>query len=172
MALKNGVALNWAGLDVAVNKAKASFASEKKDMLETIGELLVSSTIERFNRGVSPDGKTWETSGRAWKQGLAVKKRKATKKRKAIRGRSETGQFGKTLLDTGLLRNSIAHAVAFNGVYVGSNLKYARIHQMGGRTGKRQSVTMPARPYLGVSKEDKIDVQQVMCDFLAGTFKG
>ena len=162
----------WGGFDKAVNNAIEALANQKKELLETIGDILVSSTVQRFRDGKGPDGATWEPSGRAWEQGLAVQAREATKKRKAIRGRKETGKFGKTLVDTGLLRNSITHAVALDGVYVGSNLKYARIHQMGGKTGKGHSVTMPARPYLGISEEDKKEVQEAIQDFLSQAFKG
>ena len=71
---------------------------------------------------------------------------------------------------------------------VGSNLPYARIHQLGGvivpkkakklvfkgsdgATRAVDKVTIPARPYLGVSKDDLDDVRAAMADFLAGIFK-
>ena len=71
---------------------------------------------------------------------------------------------------------------------VGSNLPYARIHQKGGtikpkkakklvfkgRGGKKvavDEVTIPARPYLGVSADDMKEVRETISDFLAGTFK-
>ena len=43
-----------------------------------------------------------------------------------------------------------------------------------GRGGKKvavDKVTIPARPYLGVSEEDLDDVKAAMTDFLAGAFK-
>ena len=95
---------------------------------------------------------------------------------------------GQTLTDTGRLRRSIDYATTSDTVMVGSNLKYARIHQKGGtitpkkakklvfkgRGGKKvavDQVTIPARPYLGISDEDMDDVKSTMTDFLAGVFK-
>jgi len=38
-------------------------------------------------------------------------------------------------------------------VIYGSNMEYARIHQEGGQAGKGKKVTIPARPYMGVTKD-------------------
>ena len=56
------------------------------------------------------------------------------------------------------LRRSIAYEAGNNSVKVGSVLKYARIHQFGGIIHfkkKRGSVTIPARPFLGVTESEK-----------------
>ena len=71
---------------------------------------------------------------------------------------------------------------------VGSNLPYARIHQLGGtirpKKGKFlkfrgldgedvfvKEVTIPARPYLGISDDDREEIMDTMTDFLEGAFK-
>ena len=79
--------------------------------------------------------------------------------------------FGHPQTDKAFLRRSIDYAATPEKVMVGSNLPYARIHQLGGKTGKGHKVDMPARPYLGVSKEDMEEVRETMADFLAGAFK-
>jgi len=38
-------------------------------------------------------------------------------------------------------------------VIFGSNMEYARIHQLGGQAGKNKSADITARPYLGVTKD-------------------
>lgn len=38
-----------------------------------------------------------------------------------------------TRVDTGRLRNSISHAEADDAVYVGTNVEYAPVHELGGR---------------------------------------
>jgi phage virion morphogenesis protein len=38
-------------------------------------------------------------------------------------------------------------------VIFGSNMEYARIHQMGGEAGKGKKANIPARPYMGVPKD-------------------
>ena len=78
---------------------------------------------------------------------------------------------GKTLDKESHLKDSIDYAATSDKVMVGSNLPYARIHQLGGKTGKGHKVDMPARPYLGVSEEDMDEVRETMADFLAGAFK-
>ena len=163
MADKSGVSLHWGGLDKALGKAAHALA-HTKPLMESIGEGLVSGTRQRFRDEEAPDGQKWSQSGRAAASG------------------------GQTLTDTARLRDSIDYAATPDKVMVGSNLPYARIHQLGGvivpkkakklvftgRGGKKvavDKVTIPARPYLGVSEEDLDDVKAAMTDFLAGAFK-
>lgn len=147
MAGKNGVSLNWGGLDKAMGKA-AQKLSNKKVLLDSVGEALVSGTLGRFDAEESPEGEKWQASRRAQEEG------------------------GMTLTNTEILRRSIEYATTSDKVMVGSNLPYARIHQLGGKTGKGHKVTMPARPYLGVSADDMEDVKATLEDFLTGAFKG
>lgn len=153
MAVKSGAALNWGGLDKRIGKLTENMA-KRQDMLSTVGETLVSSTNQRFQDSKGPDGKTWEPSARAWEDGI------------------NDGGFGKTLADTGRLMQSIDYATTPDSVMVGSivgsNVAYARIHQMGGKAGRGRKVSIPARPYLGVSEEDKEEVQAIIADFMRG----
>lgn len=163
MATKNGVSLNWGGFDKALGKA-AHKLGDKQALMESVGDALVSGTLKRFSDQEDPQGKKWEPSARAAEEG------------------------GETLTDTAALRKSIDYAATSEKVMVGSNLPYARIHQKGGtikpkkakklvfkgRGGKKvavDEVTIPARPYLGVSADDMKDVRETISDFLAGTFK-
>ena len=163
MATKNGVSLNWGGFDKALGKA-AHKLGDKQALMESVGDALVSGTLKRFSDQEDPQGKKWEPSARAAEEG------------------------GETLTDTAALRKSIDYAATSEKVMVGSNLPYARIHQKGGtikpkkakklvfkgRGGKKvavDKVTIPARPYLGVSADDMKDVRETISDFLAGTFK-
>lgn len=148
---RNGVSLNWNGLDRMLGDAARRMA-DRQLLLETAGEALVSSTKKRFEDGEDPNGKKWEPSGRAWREG------------------SEDGGFGKTLSDTGRLRDSIDAITISDGVMVGSNVAYARIHQLGGKAGRGRKVTIPARPYLGVSQEDSDEIEATVADFVAGVF--
>ena len=146
MATKNGVSLNWGGFDKALGKA-AHKLGDTQALMESVGEALRSGTIERFEAEEDPQGKKWKPSARAMAGG------------------------GKTLDKESHLKDSIDYAATSDKVMVGSNLPYARIHQLGGKTGKGHKVDMPARPYLGVSEEDKDEVRETMADFLAGAFK-
>lgn len=146
MAVKNGVSLNWGGFDKALGKA-AHKLGDTQTLMESVGDALVSGTLKRFDAEEDPTGKKWKPSARASAEG------------------------GKTLTDTALLRRSIDYAATPEKVMVGSNLPYARIHQKGGKTGKGHKVNMPARPYLGVSKDDMEEVKETLADFLKGAFK-
>lgn len=146
MAGKTGVSLNWGGFDKALGKA-AQKLGDTQALMESVGEALRSGTIERFDAEEDPQGKKWKPSARAMAGG------------------------SKTLDKESHLKDSIDYATTSDKVMVGSNLPYARIHQLGGKTGKGHKVDMPARPYLGVSEEDMDEVRETMADFLAGAFK-
>ena len=160
----SGCSLNWGGFDKALAKASSKMKAHAP-LMASIGEALVSGTIHRFEKEVSPEGKAWPQSRRAAAEG------------------------GKTLTDTGRLRNSVDYAALEDKVMVGSNAKYARIHQMGGDIKPKKSkkliftgqdgktvaldgVKMPARPFIGISDEDMAEVKATIQSYLSGAFKG
>lgn len=144
---KAGASLSWGGFDKVLGKAKSKLSESKAALMASIGEALVSGTLQRFDAEESPSGEKWEASQRA------------------------TAEGGKTLTDTARLRKSIDYAATSSKVMVGSNVVYARIHQMGGKAGKGHNATITTRPYLGVSDADMEEVKAVLADFLGGTFK-
>ena len=163
MAPKSGCSISWGGFDKALGNAGKRLANTKA-LMESVGEALVSGVKNRFKAEETPEGKKWQPSARAASEG------------------------GKTLTETARLRDSIDYAATPTKVMVGSNLAYARIHQLGGvikpKKGKFlkfrgqggqevfvKQVTIPARPYLGVSKADMEEVKATIQDFLAGAFK-
>lgn len=163
MAGNSGVSLHWGGFDKAMANAAKKLAS-KKLLMASIGETLVTGTVKRFVSEQDPEGNAWPESERAAKEG------------------------GQTLTDTARLRKSIDYAATSDKVMIGTNVAYARIHQMGGiikpKKGKAlkfkgmdgknvfvKEVEMPARPFVGISKEDMKEVRETMNDFIAGAFK-
>lgn len=118
-----------------------------KPLMEVIGGNLVSVTQLRFEKGKGPAGVAWPVSRRVQQGG------------------------GKTLMLTRRLCDTIAQdgpLATAQSVEIGSNVEYAAIHQFGGtisaKNGKalnvpgiglRSSVTMPARPYLGIDSQDE-----------------
>jgi phage virion morphogenesis protein len=93
--------------------------------LEEIGNEIVEATKDSFDRQRSPFGGAWDPL-----------KRDRSRNRKARKrgGKGDT----KILRDTGALFNSIHATVTGNSVEVGSDRKYAAIHQFGG-TIQRQA---------------------------------
>lgn len=147
-----------------------------------IGERLMESTRDRFKTQVAPDGTPW------------VPLKPATVRRKKYNP-------DKILTLRGYLRGGIHwQALDGNTVQVGSNLKYAAIHQFGGeiqmpsrqatvryrsvagkvlfasrkhkKATERQvtipahSITMPARPFLGISASDDQEIRQIILDWM------
>ena len=130
-----------------------------------IGEALRTSTLERFDTGTDPEGRRWRTSIRAGASG------------------------GKTLVKSGQLKSSIHAESSEKGVAVGTNKIYAATHQLGdsGRAIKAKDggllrfkigdrwiakkevrVSIPARPFLGVSEEDMREISRIMDEAVTG----
>ena len=75
---------------------------------------------------------------------------------------------GKTLIDTARLKNSITYRADKDSVAVGTNVIYARIHQLGGMAGRGKKVRIPARPYLVIQESDWAYLIKSTRDFLTG----
>lgn len=142
--------------DAAVRAALKKLAESGKNMkpvLQQIGNNLCESTSRRFFTGTDPDGKDWTPL------------------------HPKSGLTRKPLLNTGSLRRSISSKVYGNTLVVGTNHLAGKIpggvaiHQFGGiirpKRGKflkfgskdkpifAKKVTIPARPFLGLSSTDR-----------------
>lgn len=136
----------------------------KAEASRAIAEALRTSTVERFDTQMSPEGVKWKTSVRAREAG------------------------GKTLVKTAGLKNSIRSEANQSGLAVGTNTIYAATHQLGasGRTirpkhakalrfmvhgawvtAKQVRIDIPARPYLGLSDEDEEEISEIIDDMMA-----
>jgi len=107
-------------------------------VFDEIGSTLASSTQGRMKRGVQPDGSPQKPVQRG----------------------------GTPLVDTGRLRGSITHEPSSDQVAVGTNVIYAAIHQFGGQAGRGHAVQIDARPYLGISGEDELDINDIVADYI------
>ncbi len=130
--------------------------------VNALAESVRTSTVERFQTGVSPEGKRWKRSIRVREEG------------------------GKTLIRSIQLRNSIHAESNRTGFAVGTNTIYAATHQFGDRRTirakrknylsfrigrnwirvKEVTVNIPARPFLGISEEDQEEIQGMIRDIL------
>lgn len=113
------------------------------DLLESIGMELAEQTRERLMYDKeSPDGVPWV----GWSDGYA-----------------DTRHSGHSLLvSDGHLADSVQHVVGSRQVEVGSNLVYAAIHQFGGAA---VGMSMPERPWLGISNQNEEDLMGLISDF-------
>jgi len=133
---------------------------ESETLLEAMARLIRESTRERILAGgPAPDGSAWAPN----REG-----------RKPILHRS------------GALARSIDYLVQGTRAIIGSGLVYARIHQEGGtivpksasalvfsvgnRLFRVKKVTMPARPYIGLSGDDRSELVQTVVNYLRRLF--
>lgn len=111
-------------------------------VMEEFGGILEASSQERFEDEKDPEGNPWPRLSDA-----TLKQR---------------GDDAKILRDRGHLVQSITSSASRLEVAVGSNKTQARIHQLGGQAGRGKSVEIPARPYLGVSADDRTAIGAVL----------
>lgn len=121
---------------------------------------LVNNTQDRFDSEQDPEGQPWAALSPAY---AAIKK-----------GRG-------ILHESGILQRTIAGDLRGDAIMIGSVQPYAAAHQFGAtikprtqralrfRTGRgtafAASVRIPARPFLGVSREDERDIFEHLEDF-------
>ena len=157
MAVTLTAQLDLTGVSASV-AGYAAAAEDLTPLMDMCGQLLGASTKNRINEtNVSPEGVPWSPSFRSVFDG------------------------GKILRDTGRLADSITHIAGAQSVEVGTNLFYAGIHQTGGVIEAKagyalafafpgggfavvEDVSIPARPYLGISEEDEEDIAASVAD--------
>ncbi|MEH6776478.1 MAG: phage virion morphogenesis protein [Cereibacter changlensis] len=119
---------------------------------EEIGALLENSTKRRLqDEKTDPDGNRWV----AWSATYDATRDHGTHS---------------LLIGENHLLTSIQHFSNSEAVRIGSNLIYAAIHQFGADPAKAhegslpgaEGAGIPARPYLGVSEEDRRDIERLV----------
>jgi phage virion morphogenesis protein len=138
------------GRDDQISEAIARLVANVDDLEPALDEIGASNVLEtqmRFESQTDPDGKDWKELSETTKL-----------------LRRGDGSLAKILRDAGHLYDSITHAVdaAHGIVTVGTNRIYARIHQLGGQAGRGHKVTIPARPYLGMSPDGEEEVLRIL----------
>lgn len=139
-------------------------ADLRRAALKNIGQQLVKSTRARFATETSSDGTAWAALNPEYKKG-----------KRGTKILQEAGMRG------GLL-GTIVYQVTGDRLQVGTNKVYGAIHQFSGKivpkTGKAlvfrmggkviiaRSVTIPARPFLGISAADKVTIAEVVQDHI------
>ena len=131
---------------IAYKFKKKLKAIKSNKLLKAVGEYMVDETNKRIStNSIKP----------------ATSSKTLSARRKRNRRPSKYPQ-GITLADTGTLLKSINYKRWRNGVSIGSNLVYARIHQLGGRTGRNRSTKIPKRPYLFFSFTNKYYIKKMI----------
>lgn len=151
----SGVGLQWSLPDLAQaqRRVDAVMHMSTRELMDSIGAEVESQTRRRISdEKTSPAGVPWPQ----WSDAYAA-----------------TRHSGQSLLQAeGHLLDSITHVVELTGkdVDIGSNLVYARIQNDGGaEVGKPE---LPAREYVGLSSENRLDVAHVASDWLDHHLQG
>lgn len=169
-------------LELEINDAqvRAAFAllsgalTDMRPAMDEIGQTMVLSTKTRMQGGVSPDGTPF------------APRSAVTLARYAAEGK----KYGpKPLWLTGTMRQNIAHAATPDSVSWGSNAIQAAVMHFGadqgefgaaiGRTkpSEKRSKSqdyftpipwgrIPARPFLGLSDQDRTDITEILAEWL------
>ena len=129
-----------------------------KDRLNTPGpllqewaDILLASTRSNFDSQTDPNGRPWTPlSPSTWKRA--------------------NPNPDEILIDYGTLKDSIDAQFEAMEVHVGPSqqLDYEIIQHKGGSTGPRFPNTIPARPYVGVSEQDVLDIREAYMNYWFG----
>jgi len=115
-------------------------------VMKQIGISMVSSTKLRFNQGVDPDRDQWKPRSEAYKKQLARERRLTNK----------------VLVVTGTLQKSIGYRLEGDrDVNIGTDVEYSTAMNRGD-----PSQNIPARRFLGVSENDRNQIQRIIDKFL------
>ena len=156
------IEIDSAALNAVLNKAVQTLANPKLLFME-IGEELLSIHRMRFMQQQAPDGTPWQPLADWYR---AAKARNPDK----------------ILTLDGHLSGTLRYQATTDGVVFGSDRPYAAIHQfggtirpkhakalnVGGRAVKR--VTIPARPWLGLSDNDQQRILEIAKSHLKNVF--
>ena len=156
-------------IDGGISAALAKLQDKNRGLipsaLKNIGEAAVAWTLRRFDTETAPDGTKWAPLNPDY---------------------AATKQGGKILQGSGMrggLMGSIVWQMQGNdSVVVGTNKIYGAIHQFGGiiqprtadalvfRLGGRiifaKKVTIPSRPWLGVSATNQNEIMEIIQDHI------
>ncbi len=139
----------------------ARLMTNTRPVMAAIGTELVASTHMRFVTQTDPDGQAWQALNSEYAEGK---------------------RNSRILTESGRLRDSINSRPSNDQVLVGTNVIYAAVHQfgaviqprsashlyfrMGGNLIVANKVTLPARPFLGISSDDQTAIAEIVFDFV------
>lgn len=151
-----GLRFDLSGLPQLAERVARLGRADRSALLDDLGAEVASQTQRRISeekRG--PDGERWP----AWSASYA---------------RTRHGNQS-LLVASGNLLDTITHVVSGERVEIGSNLVYAAAHQFGldsSVVSSRRRVSIPARPYLGLSGNNEADLEALTDDYLRRTLEG
>ena len=124
-----------------------------REPLGDMGEHLLNTHLERWRRGVSPEGVPWEPLSEAY----------------AARKRQKRPNAGLLVFDD-ILRGTLRYQVQSHSLDLGTDRPYGATHQFGRDEGR--GAPIPARPFLGLAASDDDALLEILRDHLSMTISG
>lgn len=119
---------------------------DKPELLDQMAQVMLEQARTRLDSTKeSPDGDSWEPLSPEY---------------------AKTKKGNEILEERGSLLDSLQAVAGSDGVSLGSNLLYAAVHLYGD-----EERGIPARPYLGFSDDDLVELGEVAEAFLEGMFR-
>jgi len=128
-----------------------------KSTWDEIGGMVETSTKQRFEEQRGPDGTPWAPLAPSTVAGMLT------------RGRARGSAH--ILRQKMHLYRSITHTATDREAIIGSNRRYAALHQFGGTAGMKNAGAraVPARPFLGLSRADLDEVVRILAAQIGGS---
>lgn len=142
-----------------------------RPLMQELGEILSETTKQRFVTSTAPDGSRWEPNSQDTILSYLAKFRGSFGRSGRITQRGIGRAAGKRPLigETRRLSSEIFYQASSNEVTIESGLKYSAIHQFGGQAGRGKRITIPARPYIGLSSSDADAIESAASRFIAAS---
>lgn len=142
--------IGMARLDELLKRGEERLADMRGFWRSTGLYLVKRSVNDSFGKEQSPNNAKWAPWSKEYKKRM-----------------ERLGKGGnKILSNKGELRRSIGYLVFRDRVVVGSNLRYARRHQLGDKGWAEGGGGIPPRPYIGVTERDREEILRMMRDYL------
>lgn len=123
----------------------------REGFYKNVGEYLLPSIQDNFEGEHAPDGTRWKGLS-----GVTIAKRL-----------QDHGNAPLTILRvSGGLVGSINYEPGSDALRIGTSKVQAAILHFGGKAGRNHKVTIPARPYLGISAENERGIFEIAEDWL------
>ena len=122
--------------------------SERKQLLGSVGEEMITQTKDRFAEKKTPDGDDWADIAQSTKNYYRKKF-------------GDENPNNGILWRQGGLMDSLTQQADSWKVLVGATKVYAAVHQFG-----YMWKNIPARPYLGLSADDRVEIIGIINGFL------
>lgn len=141
------IKIDHSGIATALQRVIQA-TQQRAPLMRNIAAIMADAVEENFAQ-----------EGRPKWQGLAPS---------TIAQRRKRGKWPGQILrvSSGGLAQSMSQHSDNDSAVVGTNKKYAAIHQFGGMAGRGRKVNIPARPFLALTAEDEREIEHAAQDYL------